>query len=246
MRSKPALRVSLFVICLSFLAACAGYEPEWPNLWMKERTRIIGRVAGEFKNRNFELGTPVYIRIFKQSAIAQLWLRDSETGMYMLYKTYPICAFSGDLGPKQREGDQQSPEGFYAVGPGQMNPASKYHLAFNIGYPNPFDRYYHRTGSALMVHGGCKSVGCYAMTDKQIEEIYAIVSLAHDHGQRYVPVHIFPFHMTEENMLAHASSPWYPFWRNLQQGYLRFEETKIPPVVSVQNGVYVFDQPSGT
>ena len=214
---------------------------EW---WPFERRKVVARVTAEFESRNLEIGAPVFIRIFKKPGILQLWLRDSQTGIYALYKTYPICTFSGRLGPKLREGDKQAPEGFYNVTADQMNPNSVYHLSFNLGFPNAFDRSLGRTGSLLMVHGGCESEGCYAMTDPVIEEIYAIVELAHMNGQEAVPVHIFPFHMTEENMALYNGVVWYPFWRNLKQGYDLFEETKVPPLVSHARGRYIFNRPT--
>lgn len=231
-------------ICMTFsllLTACTGIDIESLTWWQEKRDEVVARVKVDFEQRNFTPGTPVYMRIFKQSAIMQMWLRDDISGKYSLYKTYPICKYSGTLGPKLREGDLQSPEGFYVVEPQWMNPNSQYHLAFNIQFPNKYDRSYGRTGSHIMVHGDCKSIGCYAMTNNQMEEIYAIVELAHQGGQHSVPIDIFPFHMTEENMLAHINSPWYMFWRNLQQGYLLFEETREPPIVSVANGRYVFN-----
>ena len=236
-KRSPAFLILFFLL---FLTACAGRYLDSTTWWDQNKNRVVQRVKQDFQKRNFSVGSPVYLRIFKKSAILQAWLRDEVSGDYVLYKTYPICKFSGNLGPKLYEGDLQSPEGFYTVEPGWMNPNSQYHLAFNIQYPNKYDRFYDRTGSFIMVHGGCKSVGCYAMTDKQIEEIYAIVDLAHQYGQRSVPIDIFPFHMTEQNLLEHINSPWYPFWRNLQTGYLLFEDTKRPPLVGVKNGAYVF------
>ncbi len=236
-------RISAFTLLLAtfILTACAGVNIDPLSWWQQKRDAVVAQVKIDFEQRKLTPGTPVYLRIFKQSAIMQMWLRDDISGKYALYKTYPICKFSGTLGPKLIEGDKQSPEGFYVVEPQWMNPNSQYHLAFNIQYPNAYDRSYGRTGSHIMVHGDCKSIGCYAMTDSQIEEIYAIVELAHESGQRSVPIDIFPFHMTEENLIAHINSPWYPFWRNLQQGYLLFEENRQPPIASVANGQYVFN-----
>ena len=239
-------KFTFFLLAFGFLslAGCAT-NMDFDKLawWKEERKKVIAKVSAEFARRDVKIGSPVYIRIFKQSSILQLWLKDKNSNHYSLYKTYPICRYSGSLGPKLKEGDKQSPEGFYTVTEDSLNPNSQYHLSFNIHYPNAYDKAYGRTGSYIMVHGDCKSVGCYAMTDPQIEEIYAIVELALQYGQEQIPVHVFPFHMTEENLLMHLSSPWYPFWRNLQEGYLMFEETKQPPVVTVQNGRYIFTPP---
>lgn len=166
-------------------------------------------------------------------------MADGET--FTLFKGYPICAWSGNLGPKEKEGDGQSPEGFYFVPPDAMNPNSQFHLSFNLGFPNAYDRAHGRTGSFLMVHGDCVSIGCYAMTDKAIEEIYVLAEAAHTGGQSYFRVHIFPFRMTDENMSAHDASPWIDYWRNLKAGYDAFEDTRIPPNVRVENKNYVFN-----
>ncbi|MGI9414597.1 MAG: L,D-transpeptidase family protein [Hyphomicrobiales bacterium] len=181
-------------------------------------------------------GAPVYVRIFKQESELELWAE--RDGAYVLVKRYPICTWSGALGPKLREGDLQSPEGFYRVTRGLLNPNSRYHLSFNIGFPNAYDRAHGRTGSFLMVHGNCVSIGCYAMTDPGIEEIYGMVEAALDKGQPAVPVHIFPFRMTEDNLERHRTSEWIGFWRNLKQGYDAFEAEGRPPEITVSGGAY--------
>src|SRR5690606_11897951 len=142
---------------------------------------------------------------------------------YHLYKTYPICKWSGSLGPKLVEGDKQAPEGFYDVTTDWLWPESQYHLAMNIGYPNQYDRTHGRTGSYIMIHGKCFSEGCFAMKDRPIEEIYLLTEQSLLAGNHNVPIHIFPFRMTDENMARHADSVWMPFWRNLRQGYEWFE-----------------------
>jgi murein L,D-transpeptidase YafK len=147
---------------------------------------------------------------------------------------------TSQLGPKQKKGDWQSPEGFYFVRGSQLNPFSQFHLAFNLGYPNRYDRAHGRTGSALMVHGDCVSAGCFAMTDEQIDEIYTLAEAALKNGQPYFKVHIFPFRMTAENMKKHRNSPWLAFWDNLKEGYDLFEKYHYPPETSVRNKRYVF------
>ena len=183
---------------------------------------------------------PLYIRIFKEEAVLEAW-KQTKDGTYALLKTYPICAYSGEIGPKKKEGDRQAPEGFYDITPGQMNPNSSYYLSFNIGYPNKFDRSYGRTGAHLMVHGSCSSRGCYAMEDEQIAEIYALGREAFDGGQRSFPVHAFPFRMTPENMARVRNNANFPFWQNLKNGYDHFQVTHVPPKVEVCNRTYIFD-----
>ncbi len=165
---------------------------------------------------------PMLVRIFKQEDHLEVW-KHTRGGTYELFKTYDICAWSGDLGPKIKEGDRQAPEGFYSITPGLMNPRSNYYLAFNTGFPNKFDRVWGRTGANLMVHGDCSSRGCYAMTDEQIAEIYALAREAFKGGQRKFELQIFPFRMTNENLLKHRDSPHLAFWRNLKLGYDAFE-----------------------
>jgi murein L,D-transpeptidase YafK len=201
---------------------------------------------------NFRLGAAVYIRIFKKEGELELW--QSQGGRYSLYRSYPICKWSGHLGPKLKSGDNQSPEGFYSVSARQLNPNSHYHRAFDIGFPNAFDRQNGRTGGALMVHGACKSIGCFAMTDKAIEEIYSVVEAALRGGQREVPVHIFPFRMTDTAFAKETqgdwttlwSAPpenrqWSSFWRNLKEGYDLFEQTGEPPTAYACGSRYAFD-----
>jgi murein L,D-transpeptidase YafK len=183
-----------------------------------------------------KMGDALFIRIFKNESILEVWIRSKSE--YEHLKDYNICAYSGDLGPKLKEGDRQSPEGFYKVKQYQLNPNSKFHLSFNLGYPNKYDRAHERTGSFLMVHGNCVSDGCYAMTDTKIEEIYTLVEEALQKGQKYVQVHAYPFRMTEENMALYSENEWYDFWVNLKEGYDYFESEYLPPLVKVKNRQY--------
>ncbi|MCV6585395.1 MAG: murein L,D-transpeptidase [Marinibacterium sp.] len=196
-------------------------------------------LAVQLDEAGLDLGAPAFIRVFKEDATLELWLQD-DAG-YRLFKTYPICRYSGALGPKLKEGDRQAPEGFYSVARSAMNPNSRYHLSFNLGFPNAYDRAHGRTGSYLMIHGDCVSAGCYAMTDRGIEEIYRIVEAAQNAGQRAVPVHAFPFRMTDERMARESDHRWYDTWRNFKEGYDLFETTGQPPQVSVAGRRYVFD-----
>ena len=196
------------------------------------------RLRGEFQKSALELGSPIFIRIFKESKELELWVQRGER--YYLFKKYRIAKFSGGLGPKQREGDEQAPEGFYEVTPPRMNPWSNFHLAFNIGFPNQYDLEHNASGGMIMVHGKRVSVGCFAMTDPVIEEIYTIADRALNAGQPSIPVHIFPFRMTPANLQRHASSPHTPFWRGMLHGYTLFELTHVPPQVTVRGSRYAF------
>jgi murein L,D-transpeptidase YafK len=181
---------------------------------------------------------PVYIRVFKEESELEVW-KARPNGRYALVKTFPVCNWGGTLGPKRTQGDSMSPEGFYAVTPGGLKPDSKYHLAFNIGYPNALDRALGRTGAYIMVHGDCRSVGCFAMSDKFIEEIYAFVRDALAAGEPSVPVHVFPFRMTAANIKRHADNPARDTWAPLKQAYDDFAETREPPKVGMCSKRYV-------
>ncbi len=185
-------------------------------------------------------GDPVFIRAFKEENLLELFIRNRATKRFDLFRTYPIAAASGTLGPKLAEGDLQVPEGFYHVPPGAMKPDSRHHLAFNIGYPNTFDTALGRTGSFIMIHGNRISIGCLAMTDEKIEEIYTLCDAAHQGGQKFFRVHVFPFRMTDERMMAASSNRWLDFWKNLKEGYELFEKNHVPSDVGVADGRYVF------
>lgn len=188
--------------------------------------------------KGMQAEAPIFIRIFKEESELEIWkLRDD--GHFYHFKTYPICTWSGDLGPKLAQGDRQAPEGFYTIKKGQMNPNSSFHLSFNLGYPNSYDRSLGRTGEFLMVHGKCKSAGCYAMTDALIEEIYALAREAFSAGHPSFEVHAYPFRMTDANMARHTGSKWFGFWKTLKEGYDYFELTRQTPSVLVCGRRYV-------
>ena len=187
--------------------------------------------------RGFVPGSPVYLRIFKEEDVIEAWVKKGDR--FALFEIYPICVKSGALGPKQREGDRQAPEGFYEVGEKQLNPNSSYHLSFNLGYPNAYDQSLGRTGGMLMVHGACASIGCYALTDANIDEVYGLVQSALANGQVSVPVHAFPFRMTREAFIKHADSPWAGFWMHeLLPAYQAFAASGLPPRLMACDGHY--------
>lgn len=191
-------------------------------------------------SKGLSFGDPVYIRAFKEERELELLVLNKTTGKFDLFETYRIAGMSGVPGPKLAEGDSQVPEGFYFVPPAAMNPASRFHLSFNIGYPNEYDRARGRTGSAIMIHGNEISIGCLAMTDERIEEIYSLCDAAHQGGQAFFRVHIFPFRMTAERMSTLSGEKHEEFWKNLAEGYELFEQTHVPPNASANAGRYVF------
>ena len=227
------LVAALALVATAFVLASCGQVDLAPHLrpLSKDTMMLLGK-------KGMDPQSPIFVRVFKEESELELWKQRSD-GHFYHFKTYPICNWSGDLGPKVRQGDHQAPEGFYTVTRGQMNPDSKYHLAFNIGFPNAYDRAQGRTGDFLMVHGRCKSVGCYAMTDALMEEIYAVARESFLGGTDSFQVHAFPFRMTDANMQRHASHEAYPFWRTLKEGYDYFEVTRQLPTVAVCNKSYV-------
>jgi murein L,D-transpeptidase YafK len=208
------------------LAACGEAQPE-------EQATAQARLGA------YPDGTETFIRIFKSESELEVWVREPGAATYALAKTFDICSWSGDLGPKLREGDGQSPEGFYRVYEGSLNPNSQFHLSFNLGFPNAYDGAHGRTGSYLMVHGDCVSIGCYAMTDEGIEQIYRRVEKSLSDGQGFVPVHIFPFRMTTENLAVYEEHQWYAFWQNLAEVDGAFRATNLPPKVSIAGKRYI-------
>jgi murein L,D-transpeptidase YafK len=183
--------------------------------------------------------SPIVMRVFKEEAELEVWKQDTS-GLFQLLKTYPICRWSGDLGPKLQAGDRQAPEGFYSITPGLMNPNSNYYLAINTGFPNSFDKANKRDGSLLMIHGDCSSSGCYAMTDEQISEIYALArdSLS---GRPSFQVQAYPFRLTPANLARHRTNPSLAFWKMLKIGNDHFETTHLEPKVDVCDRLYAFD-----
>jgi murein L,D-transpeptidase YafK len=206
----------------------------------KANQPVSPKLIAAMNEKDMDLQSPILVRLFKTEAELEVWKQD-RSGKFALLKTYPICRWSGDLGPKVREGDRQAPEGFYAITPGQMNPQSAYYLSFNTGYPNAFDRALGRTGSQLMVHGDCSSRGCYAMTDEQIAEIYTMGRESFFGGQKSFQFQAYPFRMTPINMAKHRNNPNMAFWKMIKEGYDHFEVTHQEPKVDFCEKKYVFD-----
>ena len=200
-------------------------------------TPELDKLNERLARKKVKLGDPIFMRIFKKESELELWVKKGN--QFIHFETYPICRWSGRLGPKLQQGDRQAPEGFYTVSRGQLNPNSRFYRSFNLGYPNKYDLAHKRTGDFLMVHGNCVSIGCYAMTDPVMGELWTFVTKALIKGQKRFHVHAFPFRMTELNMALHYDDFWYPFWADLKKGYDLFEQTRIPPRVNVCDRRYV-------
>jgi murein L,D-transpeptidase YafK len=237
--NRQAGLVTALVAGALLLAGCVTTEVDNKHL-----QPIPPALLSEMSAKGMSASDPILVRIFKKESELEVWKRD-HSGKYALLKTYPMCRWSGQLGPKKREGDRQAPEGFYSVTPELMNPRSQYYLSFNLGYPNALERSMGYSGSALMVHGACTSAGCYAMTDSGVAEIYALAREALAGGQKNFQVQALPFRMTPENMAEHRNNQHIAFWRNLKEGSDHFEAMRQPPRVVACGRRYVFDPKEG-
>jgi murein L,D-transpeptidase YafK len=236
-RTAPMAGLRNFLIlslAALWLAACTTGERDTRGI-----QPIPAKLVQEMRAKGMTPADPIMVRIYKQESELEIWKRD-RSGSYSLLKTYPICRWSGKLGPKKREGDRQAPEGFYMVNMPLMNPMSQFYLSFNLGYPNQLEEALGYEGAALMVHGACSSSGCYAMTDAGIAEIYAVAREALRGGQTAFQVQALPFRMTPENLARHRDDPNMTFWLNLKQGSDQFDVTRQPPRVAACASRYVF------
>ena len=244
MRFKVLAAVSLLAIvagCTNDTLDSVDSNINVKKVSNKVEYQLSGNVISRMASLNIDRQAPLMIRIFKEEGTLEVWKAD-RSDRFQLVKSYKICAWSGKLGPKMKEGDRQAPEGFYPLFPHQLNPNSKYYLAINTGYPNQYDRANGYSGSHLMIHGACSSAGCYSMTDEQMLEIFAFARDSFRGGQKSVQLQAFPFRMTAENMARHRDNPHIEFWKMLKVGYDNFHVTKRPPEVAVCEKKYVFNK----
>jgi murein L,D-transpeptidase YafK len=245
-RALSCCAVSVRLLATSVLLGAAAlalagcYADEGYQLPTRAMKELSPEMLALLQQKNMPKDSPILIRIFKEESELEVWKQDT-TGQYQLLKVYPICRWSGELGPKKTEGDRQAPEGFYAITPGLMNPNSNYYLAINTGFPNAYDRANGYSGAFLMIHGDCSSRGCYAMTDEQIGEIYSLARDAFLGGQKAFQVQAYPFRLTPANLAKHRNNPNMPFWMMLKEGNDHFEVTHLEPKVDVCDRHYVFD-----
>ncbi len=234
----PLFHRVLLLSALLVVAGCSS-SPNHSTVSARSVTPIPAATLAAMDQINSKRDAPILIRAYKKESEIEIW-KLTSSGRYALMKSYPVCRWSGQLGPKTREGDRQVPEGFYSVTPAQMNPNSALWLAFNVGYPNAMERSLGRNGGDIMVHGTCSSRGCFAMTNEQIEEIYAVMREAFAAGQKSVQFQSYPFRMTAENLAKFRNDPNLPFWKNLKEGNDRFEVTKTEPVIGYCGSRYTF------
>jgi murein L,D-transpeptidase YafK len=238
---RPFIRPLLASAAIAATLLLAGCDTDNPSgAALRSLQPLSSQMVAEIEQKNMSKESPILVRLYKEESELEVWKEDRD-GQFQLLKTYPICRWSGELGPKIKQGDRQAPEGFYTITPGLMNPNSSYYLAINMGFPNNYDKANGRTGQFLMIHGDCSSAGCYAMTDEQIAEIYALARESFFGGQRSFQIQAYPFRMTALNMAKHRNSPHMAFWRMLKQGNDHFEVSRREPKVEVCDKRYVFD-----
>jgi murein L,D-transpeptidase YafK len=230
---KAAVQAVLAAVVV-VLAACSAT----PTIPPPSEVPLSKETLALLAKKGMQPGSPVFVRIFKEESELEVW-KQRDDGRFYHFKTYPICNWSGQIGPKLSYGDRQAPEGFYTITPALMNPNSKYYLSFNVGYPNAYDRSWGRTGDSVMVHGSCRSAGCYAMTDALMEEIYGLTREALKAGQSSFQLQAFPFRMTDARMAKEKHDKWYSYWQTLKRGYDYFEKYHVPPNVVVCERRYV-------
>ena len=231
-----AVVLLMTTIAVATLAACSSA----PTIPPPSEVPLSNEALSLLAKKGMQPGSPVFVRVFKEESELEIW-KQRDDGRFYHFRTYPICNWSGEIGPKQSTGDRQAPEGFYTITPVLMNPNSKFYLSFNLGYPNAFDRSWGRTGDSVMVHGNCRSAGCYAMTDALMEEIYGLTREALKAGQPSFQLHAYPFRMTDARLAREKSNKWYGFWKTMKQGYDYFEKYRIPPSIAVCERRYVVD-----
>jgi murein L,D-transpeptidase YafK len=229
------------VTLAALLSGCVGEEDSGSDgLVDRAYAPLSPQMLALMQAKGTSPDSPVLFRTYKKEAEFQVWKMRSD-GRYALLRIYPMCRWSGQLGPKKKQGDRQVPEGFYAIYPSQMNPHSNYYLSFNVGYPNLYDRVHGYSGDSIMVHGICSSAGCFSMTNSEIGEIYTIARLAFAAGQPEIQMQSMPFHMTAENLAKYRLDPNIDFWRELKNGADNFEVTKREVAVGVCNMHYMFN-----
>jgi murein L,D-transpeptidase YafK len=238
--NRSTVRTLLTSAAIAAAVALGGCNPSDVPTSGRAYAPLSEKILADITTKNMDKDSPILVRLFKEESELEVW-KKTKDGEFALLKTYPVCRWSGDLGPKKKEGDRQAPEGFYTITPAQFNPNSNYYLAFNTGFPNTYDKSWGYTGSDLMVHGDCSSRGCYAMTDEQIQEIYALGRESFFGGQRAFQLQAYPFRMTALNMAKHRNNPNFAFWKMIKEGYDHFEASKQEPKVAVCERRYVFD-----
>ncbi len=249
------------VLSLTFTMICACQSTDPQNFADKQRRYPRVRAAfqekdGPLRSLFADQGIPyppqkLFIRVFKQEKILEVWASSTSDAVFKLAKRYAICRTSGNLGPKRREGDLQIPEGFYVID--RFNPKSNFYLSLGVNYPNQADKILGEKGELggdIFIHGGCVTIGCVPITDEYIKEVYWLAVQAKSNGHAKIPVHIFPTKLDDHTMTRLKST--FPnndtlinFWKNLKIGYNWFEQSQKLPTISInRDGTYQFSDSS--
>jgi murein L,D-transpeptidase YafK len=234
------LRLSSFLLAspalfIPLIAAANAASKSWHPESVAARE---AELAQEFAVKGLKLGSPVFIRVYKQTSEMELWVQQGPR--YVHFKTYGICRWSGFLGPKFYEGDRQSPEGLYRITTSDLIVNRRWDRAMNINFPNSFDSMNGRGGSGILIHGGCGSIGCFAVQNESVEDVYGAVRAALKGGQAYVPVLALPFRFTSLAPEKEDTLQMSEFWADLRRADLLFERDKIPPAAWICDGRYLF------
>ncbi len=238
------MQFRIVCVLLGALAFCmAGFQDATAARRIERSSASIvaareGLLAAEFAAKGLKLGSPVFIRIYKQNSKMELWVQ--QGARYVLFKTYGICRWAGGLGPKMYEGDRQSPEGLYHISSEDLIVNPRWHRAMNINYPNQFDVVNGRGGSGILIHGKCGSVGCFAIQDANVEEVYDAVRAALHNGQSNIPVLALPFRFAKYAPTVEDTMNMNDFWSDLRRADLLFDRDRLPPVAYVCDGRYFF------
>lgn len=189
----------------------------------------------------------IYVRSFKYDSQMEVWIRNTNSQPFKLFKTYKVCAMAGAIGPKRMEGDYQVPEGFYYIN--EFNPNSNYHLSLGLNYPNASDKVLSdslKPGGDIYIHGNCVTIGCIPLQNDQIEELYILAAEAKNQGQDFIPVHIFPIRFNNRKSFEYLAKTTKDnqdlqrFAIKIKEVFDYFEEKKRIPLISVnKKGDYI-------
>jgi len=205
--------------------------------------RVAPLLEAELSVMDLKLGDPVFLRIFKEEQALEVWMKPAQDDEFQHYKTYRLCRPAGSPGPRVARGDQQAPEGFYYATLRSLRPRHRYHLGFDIGFPNAYDRHHGRSGERVFVQGACVGQGSLALANPSMEEVYTLAAAALESGQEFFRIHCFPFRMSDRRMNRVLEKPpeWLDFWANLKEGYDYFEILRRPPNTTLVQGEYFFE-----
>lgn len=212
-----------------------AYDKKWASLQTQLEAKKIDKT-------NFEL----YFRIFKLEKEFEVWVKNKKDDKYTLLKNISICASSGDLGPKRKQGDYQVPEGFYEIA--TFNPNSSYHLAMKINYPNQSDKLKKTAADAggdIMIHGNCVTIGCIPLQNDPVEEVYVLATEAKNKNNA-INIAIYPCRFNEKNkqlLTKNYSEEKNKFWETLKKPYSYFDKNNTLPKITIsKTGDYIFNE----